>query len=50
MKQPLTVTRTTPGHSWVTGERAPIVPGYVCVWVSHYGHERTVWKYRRVAS
>jgi hypothetical protein len=42
-----TITRTTVGHSWVTGDRAPVVPGWKCVWVNHYGTERTVWVYRR---
>lgn len=37
-----------PGHSWITGAKAPKIEGYECFWVSHYGTERTVFTYRPV--
>jgi hypothetical protein len=44
------ITRTTAGHSWITGDRAPEVPGYECFFVAHYGNDRTEWIYRPAAS
>lgn len=41
------ITRETPGHSWITGDKAPEVEGYECIWVNHYGMDRTVWVYRK---
>lgn len=42
-----TIRRETPGHSWITGDKAPVVPGWKCFFVAHYGVERTVWTYKR---
>jgi len=38
-----------PGHSWITGAQPPVIPGWECFFVAHYGVERTVFTYRKVA-
>lgn len=43
-----TIKRVTAGHSWITGESAPKVDGWVCFFVAHFGIERTEWTYKRV--
>jgi hypothetical protein len=45
-----TITREAPGHSWITGDKAPTITGWVCFFVSHYGTDRTVWTYKRTAA
>lgn len=37
---------TLPGHTWITGERAPEIDGYEPKWVNHFGQERTEIIYR----
>jgi len=38
---------TVPGHSWSNGIKAPVIEGWEPYWVSHFGHERTEYTYRR---
>ena len=37
---------TVPGHTWITGQKPPVIEGWECFWVNHYGVERTEFVYR----
>jgi len=45
-----TIKVTVPGHTWITGERAPDIEGWECFFVSHFGTDRTEFTYRRRSS
>lgn len=40
---------SVPGHSWITGAKAPAIEGWECFFVAHYGVERTEFVYRPTA-